>query len=69
MAMSAEHSSKFKALHRQWYEWKILEWEEQPDVNKKKADRVYLFKFLNFYGFFSLIFYEVVSRWFTLLII
>ena len=37
MAMSAEHRSRFAALHQQWWkhEWKILEWDEKPQTNKQ----------------------------------
>ena len=37
MAKSAEHRSKFAALHRQWWrlnKWKILEWHQKLQTNK-----------------------------------
>ena len=37
MAMSDEPGSKFAALHL--YEWKILEWDEQPPQTNKQTNK------------------------------
>ena len=43
MAISGEHRSKLAAVHRQWwrlhspYEWKILEFDEKNQTNKKQT--------------------------------
>ena len=37
MAMSAEHTTKYAALHQQWWSLhmieKILKWDEKPETN------------------------------------
>ena len=43
MAISAEHTAKFEALHRHMmtspYEWNILEWDvKQYQTNKQNED-------------------------------
>ena len=41
MAMSAEHRSKFSpspVMVTSPYEWKILEWDEKPQTNKKNKE-------------------------------